>query len=173
MSIYTNAKHNVCFQKQKAGATPSQASKSYIQDSTCPTKSPDSGFSSNHDTRNKKLIEFLHSQSYCVSFRHFSQNSYSKCCCRKCIKVWWDISSIREPLWFFAVDNTDFAEETDDGNGTTHRTIVSVVYQKDKTPDDVTAPDLELSEARLFPHIIPTGLYIKIFVHLSHRTCKK
>jgi len=31
---------------------------------------------------------------------------------------------------FFAADNTDFAEDTPDGKGTTHGTIIAV-YQKD------------------------------------------
>jgi len=48
---------------------------------------------------------------------------------------------------FFAVDNTDFVEETADGKGTTHGTI-TVVYQKKNAPGEVIAPTLEVSEAK-------------------------
>ena len=48
---------------------------------------------------------------------------------------------------FFAVDNTDFAEDTADGKGTTHGTITAV-YQKANAPGEVIAPSLELREAK-------------------------
>ncbi len=48
---------------------------------------------------------------------------------------------------FFAVDNTDFAEDTADGKGTTHGTITAV-YQKADAPGEPISPSLNVMEAR-------------------------
>jgi len=48
---------------------------------------------------------------------------------------------------FFAVDKTDFAEDTADGNGTTHGTITAV-YQKADAPGEPISPSLNVVEAR-------------------------
>ena len=47
---------------------------------------------------------------------------------------------------FFAIDNTDFDEDTVDGKGTTHGTITAV-YQKADAPGEPIAPNLEVSDA--------------------------
>ena len=48
---------------------------------------------------------------------------------------------------FFSIDNTDFAEDTVDGKGTTHGTITAV-YQKADAPGEPIAPNLELSDTQ-------------------------
>ena len=58
---------------------------------------------------------------------------------------------------FFAIDNTDFAEDTADGKGTTHGTITAV-YQKANATGEYIAPSLELSEAKnlmVLPYHVP------------------
>lgn len=58
---------------------------------------------------------------------------------------------------FFAIDNTDFAEDTADGKGTTHGTITAV-YQKANAAGEFIAPSLELSEAKnlsVAPYHVP------------------
>ncbi|KAM4034494.1 LOW QUALITY PROTEIN: uncharacterized protein ACNLHF_021130, partial [Anomaloglossus baeobatrachus] len=47
---------------------------------------------------------------------------------------------------FFAVDNTDFAEDTPDGKGTTHGTITAV-YQKADVVGEPVAPPLNITDA--------------------------
>jgi len=64
---------------------------------------------------------------------------------------------------FFAVDNTDLAEETADGKGTTHGSI-TVVYQKKNAPGEVIGPTLEVSEAKnltVTPYNVPVKSYSK------------
>ena len=46
---------------------------------------------------------------------------------------------------FFAADNTDFAEDSVDGKGTTHGTIVAV-YQKATTLGEPLSPPLKMTE---------------------------
>ena len=48
---------------------------------------------------------------------------------------------------FFAADNTDFAEDTPDGKGTTHGTIIAV-YQKDAPSGEPIAEPLAIGEAK-------------------------
>ena len=47
----------------------------------------------------------------------------------------------------FAVDNTDFAEDTADGKGTTHGTITAV-YQKADAPGEPITTSLNVVETR-------------------------
>ena len=48
---------------------------------------------------------------------------------------------------FFAVDSTDFSEDTADGKGTTHGTITAV-YQKAEVPGQPVAPPLRIGDAQ-------------------------
>lgn len=87
-----------------------------------------------HDTRNKKIVNLLHAQNCCISYHHtmlletaIFNNLYVPPFLKKGTFV------------FFAVDNTDFAEDTIDGKGTTHGTIVAV-YQKASAPGESIAP---------------------------------
>jgi hypothetical protein len=48
---------------------------------------------------------------------------------------------------FFAVDNTDFAEDTPDGKGTTHGTITAI-YQRADTSGDPIAPPLHFQDTK-------------------------
>jgi len=48
---------------------------------------------------------------------------------------------------FFAADNADFAEDTPDGKGTTHGTIIAV-YQKDDPSGEPIAQPLAIGEAK-------------------------
>lgn len=48
---------------------------------------------------------------------------------------------------FFAVDNTDFSEDTADGKGTTHGTITAV-YQKAEVHGEPVAPPLKIGDAQ-------------------------
>ena len=63
---------------------------------------------------------------------------------------------------FFAIDNTDFAEDTVDGKGTTYGTITAV-YQKADAAGEPIAPNLKLSDTlnlSVLPHhvlIVPCG----------------
>ena len=45
---------------------------------------------------------------------------------------------------FFAIDNTDFVEDTVDGKSTTHSTMTAV-YEKASTPGELIAPNLKNS----------------------------
>ena len=113
-----------------------------------------------HDTRNKKLIELLHSQNYCVSY---GQSLLLETAIANVVKNSLQFEGLYVPPFlkkgtfvFFAVDNIDFAEDTADGKGTTHGTI-TVVYQ-DYATSEVIAPNLELSEAKsltVTPYNVP------------------
>ena len=48
---------------------------------------------------------------------------------------------------FFAVDNTDFAEDTPDGKGTTHGTITAI-YQRADTSREPIAPPLHFQDTK-------------------------
>ena len=58
---------------------------------------------------------------------------------------------------FFAIDNSDFAEYTPDGKGTTHRTITAV-YQKASASGAPIAPPLHVTEVQnlsVTPYHVP------------------
>ena len=66
-------------------------------------------------------------------------------------------SSRRVHLFFFAIDNTDFAEDTVAGKSTTHGTITAV-YQKASAPGEPVAHNLEICEAdslSVLPYHVP------------------
>ena len=55
---------------------------------------------------------------------------------------------------FFAVDNTDFSEDSADGKGTTHKTITAV-YQKADVPGEPVAPPFRIGDAQSTESITP------------------
>ena len=106
-----------------------------------------------HDTRNKKLIELLHSQNYCISYSQtlLLETAIANAVVENTLQF----NGMYVPPFlkkgafvFFAVDNTDFAEDTADGKGTLHGAI-TVVYQKDNAPGEAIAPNLELNETKV------------------------
>jgi hypothetical protein len=118
--------------------------------------------STHHETRNKKLIELLHSQNFCVSYSRtlLLETAIANAVVENALKfdgVYVPPFLKKRTFVFFAVDNTDFAEDTADGKGTTHGTI-TVVYQKENAPGEVIAPTLEVSEAKslnVTPYNVP------------------
>ncbi len=64
---------------------------------------------------------------------------------------------------FFAIDNTDFNEDTVDGKGTTHGTITTV-YQNANVPGELIVPNLEVGDASNLS-VLPCHILIK--------SCKK
>ena len=64
---------------------------------------------------------------------------------------------------FFAIDNTDFNEDTVDGKGTTHGTITTV-YQNANVPGELIVPNLEVGDASNLS-VLPC--------HILIRSCKK
>jgi hypothetical protein len=55
---------------------------------------------------------------------------------------------------FFAIDNTDFDEDTVDGKCTTHGTITAV-YQKADAPGDPIAPNMDAPNLSVLPYHVP------------------
>ena len=137
-----------------------------------------------HDTRNKKLIQLLHSQNYSVSYGR--SLLLETAIANAVVKNKLQFEGLYVPPFlkkgtfvFFAVDNTDFAKDTADGKGTTHGTI-TVVYQKDNATGEVTAPNLELSEAKsltVTPYNVPfsafSALTLLVERQEGHPACKK
>lgn len=115
-----------------------------------------------HDTRNKKLIDLLHSQNYCVPYGRtlLMETAIANAVVEntKHFDGMYVPPFIKKGTFvFFAVDNTDFAEDTVDGKGTTHGTITAV-YQKANATGDVVAPSLQLVEAKTLsvaPYHVP------------------
>jgi len=105
-----------------------------------------------HGTRNMKLIDLLNAHGFSISYRRtlhietslanavvantrLNQGLYVPPFLKKGIFV------------FFAVDNTDFAEDTPDGKGTTHGTITAV-YQKVNSSKEAIAEPLTVNDAK-------------------------
>ena len=104
-----------------------------------------------HDTRNKKLVHLLNAQNYCVSYGRSLLLETS--IANAVVENTREFNGLYVPPFiktnifvFFAIDNTDFAEDTADGKGTTHGTLTAV-YQKANATGEYIAPSLELSEA--------------------------
>lgn len=82
-----------------------------------------------HDTRNKNMLDLLNAQGYCMS--------YSRALIMETALANAVVENIKQfhglyvppflkkgTFVFFAADNTDFAEDTADGKGTTHGTVL-------------------------------------------------
>ena len=105
-----------------------------------------------HETRNKKLMNLLHAQDYCVS--HGLALLMETALANAIAENTRGFQGLYVPPFlkrgtfvFFAADNTDFAEVTPDGKGTTHGTIIAV-YQKDDPSKEPIAEPLTIGEAR-------------------------
>ena len=97
-------------------------------------------------------MDFLHIQNYCVSHSHALL--LETAIANAVVENTKQFDGLYVPPFlkkgtfvFFAVDNTDFAEDTVDGKGTTHGTITAV-YQKADVPAEAIKPNLEVSEAK-------------------------
>ena len=97
-------------------------------------------------------MDLLHIQNYCVPCSHALL--LERAIANAIVENTKQFDGLYVPLFFkkgtfvfFAVDNTDFAEDTVDGKGTTHGTITAV-YQKADVPGEAITPNLEVSEAK-------------------------
>lgn len=105
-----------------------------------------------HDTRNKKLLELLNSQGYCISYSRVLM--VETALANAVVENTKQFHGIYVPpilkkgkFLFFAVDNTDFAEDTPDGKGTTHGTITAI-YQRADTSREPIAPPLHFQDTK-------------------------
>ena len=106
-----------------------------------------------HDTRSKKVVELFNKQGLCVSYGRTLQ--LETALANAVVENTWNFGGLYVPPFlkkgsfvFFAADNTDFSEDTPDGKGTTHGTIVAV-YQKQDAPGDAVAPPLVIKESTI------------------------
>ncbi len=93
-----------------------------------------------HDTRNKKLVNLLNAQNLCIPYSRvlFLETALANAVVENTKKF--DGLFIppflkKGTFVFFAVDNTDFTEDTADGKCTTHGTITAI-YQKAEAPGE-------------------------------------
>ncbi|KAJ8364290.1 hypothetical protein SKAU_G00131210 [Synaphobranchus kaupii] len=105
-----------------------------------------------HDTRNKTLMGLLNTQGYCVSYDR--TQLLETALANAVVENTKQVQGLYVPPFlkkgtfvFFTADNTDFAEDTADGKGTTHGTIVAV-YQKADAPGEPIAPPLTIGDAK-------------------------
>ncbi|KAL8597167.1 hypothetical protein ACOMHN_050503 [Nucella lapillus] len=105
-----------------------------------------------HDTRNKKLMDLLNAQGHCVS--HGRVLLMETALANAVVENTRGFQGLYVPPFrkrggfvFFAADNTNFAEDTPDGKGTTHGTIIAV-YQKDAPSGELIAEPLAIGEAK-------------------------
>ena len=110
------------------------------------------GLTVHHDTRNKKLLELLNSQGYCISYSRVLM--VETALANAVVENTKQFHGIYVPpilkkgkFLFFAVDNTDFAEDTPDGKGTTHGTITAI-YQRADTSREPIAPPLHFQDTK-------------------------
>ena len=108
------------------------------------------------------MMDLVHVHNYCISYRRtlLLETAIANAVVENTKKF----DGIYVPPFlkkctfiFFAIDNTDFAEDTLDNKGTTHGTITAV-YQKADAPGEPIAPVLELSDAQnlsVLPYHIP------------------
>ena len=99
-----------------------------------------------HDTRNKKLVNLLNAQGHCASYsRALIMETALVNAVVENTKQWQGLYVPpflkKSTFMFFASDNTDFAEDTADGKGTTHGTVTAI-YQKADAPGEPITPPL-------------------------------
>ena len=104
-----------------------------------------------HDTRNKKMVDLLNAQGYCVPYSRILLLETS--IANAVVKNTTLFQGLYVPpilkrgrLPVFGFDNTDFAEDTPNGKDTTHGTII-VVFQKADGAGETIAPPLQITEA--------------------------
>ena len=107
-----------------------------------------------HKTREKMLMGLLNAHGYCVS--HSRTLLIETALANAVVENTKRFQGLYVPPFlkkgtfvFFAADNTDFAEDTADGKGTTHGTIVAV-YQKADAPGEPIAGPLVIGDAHSF-----------------------
>ncbi|KAK1904045.1 UDP-glycosyltransferase 73C1 [Dissostichus eleginoides] len=98
-----------------------------------------------HDTRNKKLMNLLNAHGYSVS--HGRALLMETALANAVVENTRAYQGLYVPPFlrkgtfvFFAADNTDFAEDTRDGKGTTHGTITAVYQKIDPSKEPVAEP---------------------------------
>ena len=101
-----------------------------------------------HDTRNKKLVNLLNAQGHCASYSRalIVETALANAVVentKQCHGLYVPLFLKKGTFMFFAADNTDFAEDTADGKGTTHGTVTAI-YQKADAPGEPITPPLSL-----------------------------
>src|SRR6218665_3321180 len=104
-----------------------------------------------HYSRNKMLMDLLSAHDYCVSYGRTLL--IETALANAVVENTREFEGLYVPPFlkkgafvFFAIDNTDFSEDTADGKGTTHGTITAV-YQKTDVPGEAVAPPLMIGDA--------------------------
>ena len=110
------------------------------------------GLTVHHDTRSKMLMDLLNGQGHCVSYGRTLL--IETALANAVVENTRQFQGLYVPPFlkkgafvFFAADNTDFAEDTADGKGTTHGTVTAV-YQKADVPGEPIAPPLVIGDAQ-------------------------
>ena len=105
-----------------------------------------------HDTRSKQIVNLLSAHNYCVPYSRIMLIEISLANAvventRHFQGLYFPPFLKRGTFVFFAVNNTNFAEDTVDGKGTTHGTITAV-YQKADAHGEPISPYLDVVDAR-------------------------
>ncbi len=105
-----------------------------------------------HDTRNKKLVNLLNAQNLFIPYSRvlFLETALANAVVENTKKfegLFIPPFLKKGTFVFFAVDNTDFTEDTADGKCTTHGTI-TVIYQKAEAPGESLCPPLHINDAQ-------------------------
>ena len=105
-----------------------------------------------HYTRNKRLLDLLHAQGYCVSYSRTL--ALETALANAVVENTKRFQGLYIPPFlkkgtflFFAADNTDFLEDTPDGKNTTHGTITTI-FQKADPEGEPISPDLCLDSTK-------------------------
>ena len=99
-----------------------------------------------HDTRNNKLVNLLNAQGHCASYSRalIMETTLANAVVentKQCKRLYVPPFLKNGTFMFFAADNTDFAEDSADGKGTTHGTVTAI-YQKADAPGEPITPPL-------------------------------
>ncbi|KAM4053253.1 LOW QUALITY PROTEIN: uncharacterized protein ACNLHF_005989 [Anomaloglossus baeobatrachus] len=116
-----------------------------------------------HKTRDKMLMNLLGSHGFCVPYG--CTQRMETALANAVIESTRQLNGLYVPPFLkkgafvlFVVDNTDFAEDTPDGKGTTHGTITAV-YQKADIVGEPVAPPLNITDATL--SVTPYHVHMK------------
>ena len=112
-----------------------------------------------HDTRNKMLMGLLNAHGYCVP--HGRTLLLETALANAVVENTRQFQGLyvspflkKGAFVFFAANNTDFVEDTADGKGTTHGTIVAVYRKADAAGEPIAQPD-HWGCKEPFSHTIP------------------
>ena len=124
--------------------------KSNIQASTYKRKSPSPGSDCASWHTQQNVEGLLNGQGHCVSY---GRTLIIEKLANAVVENTGQFQGLYVPpflkkgaFFFFAADNTDFAEDTADGKGTTHGAVIAV-YQKAGVPGELIAPPLAIGDA--------------------------